>query len=240
LFTFSGAFHAFEKLEPDTRDRFFMRQTVATRDIDMNWAALYAAIDTGRQLTNVKPVKMGNQLLWQLYSSPRQMGGRAAEASKKKDLMKSMEVPPPTTVYFNADLKQLLPNGEEVFARHIASTFSGHAASAITNTAVITKFEGEYGFVNKRLPVWKVSYASNDNERYYVETSTGKLGAHITDADLAEGYSFAILHKHHFMDWGGKVVRDISTMFWAAGVIAMSVVGLVLWWRSRNRKALEA
>ncbi|MCU0335392.1 MAG: hypothetical protein MUF62_10165, partial [Chitinophagaceae bacterium] len=134
LFTFSGAFHAFEKLEPDTRDRFFMRQTVATRDIDMNWAALYAAIDTGRQLTNVKPVKMGNQLLWQLYSSPRQMGGRAAEASKKKDLMKSMEVPPPTTVYFNADLKQLLPNGEEVFARHIASTFSGHAASAITNT----------------------------------------------------------------------------------------------------------
>lgn len=236
LFTFSGAFHAFEKLEPDTRDQFFMRQTVAASAIDINWAAISQSIDTSRQLTNVKPVKIGEQLFYQLYSNARNWRGKVAETAKKKDLMKSMEVPPPSMVYFDPVNQQLLPNGEECFARHMAATFSGQPLSAIEKTEVITKFEGEYGFVNKRLPVWKVSYASNGNERYYVETSSGKLGAHINDADLAEGYSFAILHKHHFMDWGGKAVRDASTMFWAAGVIAMSVVGLVLWWRSRSRK----
>jgi hypothetical protein len=42
------------------------------------------------------------------------------------------------------------------------------------------------------------------------------------------------LHKHHFMDFTGKVGRDISTMFWAMGQIAMVVVGLVLWRRRRK------
>jgi hypothetical protein len=68
-------------------------------------------------------------------------------------------------------------------------------------------------------------------ERYYVETSTGKCAAYITDKDLFEGYSFALLHKHHFMDWAGKSARDISTMIAAGLQVIMVMVGLFLFYR---------
>jgi hypothetical protein len=60
----------------------------------------------------------------------------------------------------------------------------------------------------------------------------------VQDKDMAEGYSFSLLHKHHFMDWGGKSVRDFSTMFWAAMQVAMVLVGLILYikWRKRNKQ----
>jgi hypothetical protein len=89
--------------------------------------------------------------------------------------------------------------------------------------------------VNKRLPVWKVGYAENSRERYYVETSSGRLAALVNDKDLYEGYSFALFHKHHFMDWGGKTVRDISTMFWAFMQVLMISVGLWFWMKVRRK-----
>jgi hypothetical protein len=85
------------------------------------------------------------------------------------------------------------------------------------------------GFVNKRLPVWKVVADGEQSERFYIETSTGTLAARVDDKDLPEGYSFSFLHKHHFMDFTGKVGRDLSTMFWAAMQIAMVVVGIFFW-----------
>ncbi len=69
-----------------------------------------------------------------------------------------------------------------------------------------------------------------------METSTGRLAAKVNDNDLVEGYSFSLLHKHHFMDFAGKTWRDFSTMFWAMAQIAMVVVGLVLYFKMKKRK----
>src|SRR5690606_15068772 len=57
----------------------------------------------------------------------------------------------------------------EQLARHYAQS-----AAAIDELAQVTRFEGEYGFINKRLPVWKVRFA-DDSTRWYVETATGAL-----------------------------------------------------------------
>ncbi|WP_315814724.1 hypothetical protein [Paraflavitalea speifideaquila] len=164
---------------------------------------------------------------------------KKAAPAAGRDLMKSMRVPPPNTLYVRMTDYTLLPSGEEKYARYLAARFSRHTEDKIVSTAVITKFEGEYGFVNKRLPVWKVGYAENSHERYYVETSTGKLAALVNDNDLAEGYSFALFHKHHFMDWGGKIVRDISTMFWALIQVLMVLVGGWFWMKKRKASRVD-
>ncbi|MES1249982.1 MAG: hypothetical protein ABUL46_04815, partial [Chitinophaga rupis] len=91
----------------------------------------------------------------------------------------------------------------------------------------------EYNFADKRLPVWKISF--NNNERSYVETSTGRLSKRVTDNSLLEEYSFAFLHKHEFMGWGGKTVKDISTMFWAMAQIVLVSIGLMLYVKYRRR-----
>jgi hypothetical protein len=36
------------------------------------------------------------------------------------------------------------------------------------------------------------------------------------------------------MDWGGKTVRDISTMFWVFMQIVLVSIGLILWFKRRT------
>ena len=101
----------------------------------------------------------------------------------------------------------------------------------------ITHFTNEYNFTDKRLPVWKVNYPFNHQERLYIETSTGVLAKNTDNVELAEGYSFALFHKHHYMDFGGKTTRDVSTMTGAALQIVMVVIGFVFYFKWRKRKA---
>lgn len=82
--------------------------------------------------------------------------------------------------------------------------------------------------------MWKVSYERDHHVRYYVETGSGKLASRVDDLAAAEGYSFSVFHKHHFMDWGGKKVRDASTMFWAFAQVVMVVIGLIFWLKRRR------
>ncbi|HMO61426.1 MAG TPA: PepSY domain-containing protein [Ferruginibacter sp.] len=234
MFTLSGAFHAFEKLTPDTRDDYFVQHEYPAADLQPDYPKLFTAA-AGKLITGISIVKIDSSNYWQVTLKPTGNKGAGKPQAPEADLMKNKTVPPPSRMYINCSDYVVLPDGEKKYAQELATNFSRHPASAILNTAVVTKFEGEYGFVNKRLPVWKVGYAENNNERWYVETSTGRLAAKVTDKDLWEGYSFAMLHKHHFMDWGGKETRDISTMFWAIAQVCMVTVGLVLWQRSRKK-----
>ena len=239
MFTASGAFHAAEKFFPNDISQKFVQNTFQNREGVFDFGKLQTAIGVDRPITNVQLVKMNGENYFQVFNKKaggdmkKPEGDKAAE--KGKDLMKSQTVPPPTTLYVKTSDYSVLPDGEKKYANYLATQISQHAENEIVKTEVITKFEGEYGFVNKRLPVWKVSFPTNNKERFYVETSTGKLAAHVNDMDLIEGYSFSFLHKHHFMDFAGKEARDFSTMFWAMGVIAMSVVGFILWLKMQKK-----
>lgn len=237
LFAFSGAFHAFEKLNTVNSDQYADNHFAAV-EATPDYQKLYVVVGTDKLITNVSLVKMEDGNYWQVFNKSSKPEMRKAAPAGGKDLMKGMSVAPPTTLYVSAKNYVLLPSGEEKYARYLASLFSGRTADKILSTTAITKFADEYGFVNKRLPVWKVGYAANSQERYYVETSTGKLATLVNDKDLAEGYSFALFHKHHFMDWGGKMVRDISTMFWALMQVMMVLVGLWFWMKTRKARRI--
>lgn len=232
MFAFSGAYHALDKLGNDSNHKEPLQQLINAQAMAFDLDSLQQKIKN--PITNIRVVQMRDQLYWQVFTkSPSGNNG------PRKDLMKDKTVPPPDATYINVKDGSTLPDGEKLYAQYLATQYSGHAQNDIVATTAITKFEGEYGFVNKLLPVWKVSYATNSNERYYVETSTGKLSVRINDEDLYEGYSFAMLHKHHFMDWAGKEVRDFSTMFWAAAQIAVVVIGFILWRRVRRRNNIK-
>ncbi|QEC41008.1 PepSY domain-containing protein [Pseudobacter ginsenosidimutans] len=210
MFTFSGGLHALEKLKTPDPIADNLSNEIPASAVTLNYSRLQAEIPFA--VCDLSITRIDSALYW-----------RAVTKNKKVE-------------YLHAAHYTILPNGEEQHALSLATTFSGHAARDVVKMERITKFAGEYGFVNKRLPVWKLSYASNNNERYYVETSTGKCAAQVTDKDLFEGYSFALLHKHHFMDWAGKSARDISTMIAAGLQVIMVLVGLFLFYRWIKRK----
>lgn len=208
MFTFSGGYHALSKLKKDDRNDYFVTNRFAAKDIDLDFGKLRAA--TRRPLCGVSLVRMGTERYWQVST--------------------------PSVSYVNVFDGALLPDGEGRYADWLATQFSGHPPTEIVATIPITKFDREYNFTDKRLPVYKVSYPSNSHERYYVETSTGSLSVRVNDWDLMESYSFALLHKHEFLGGIGKWAKDTSTMLWAAAQLFMVGLGLFLYFKWVRRR----
>lgn len=227
LWSFSGGYHAFTKFTTDKRDAYYVSNRFSS-NLNFDFSRLQSIVQ--EPISNINLVQMDNATWWRVTTLPahdqhtdhRSTGG-----------MKNTETPMPLVVFVPTGNFSVLPKGEEKYAAYLAGLFSNNAAATIQSVTPVTKFNDEYNFTDKRLPVWKVSYAGDHHERYYIETGTGKLSVRVDDTGLTEGYSFSLLHKHHFMDWGGKTARDISTLFWAAMQVVMIVVGLILWMRAR-------
>ncbi|MBV4356382.1 PepSY domain-containing protein [Pinibacter aurantiacus] len=228
LFTFSGWYHAFNKMTTTAVAQTANDASFAASELKLDLNAALQKLSSGETFTNIGLADIDGTIYWQLYAA------RDKKNNLQGDLMKDQKVAAPLVKFVSNNNYELAKDGEKLYAQHLANMYS-ESSSKIVATELVTKFTDEYGFINKRLPVWKVQYETGNHEKYYVETSTGALALKISDKDLAEGYSFALLHKHHFMDFGGKMVRDISTMFWAFMQIAMVVVGFVLYFKLRGK-----
>lgn len=117
-------------------------------------------------------------------------------------------------------------------ARELASRHSGLPLDAIGTPQLITRFEGEYGFLNKRLPVWRVPTQAAGHPRHYVELGTGALAARVDDFAAFEGYVFSVLHKWHVGDMP-KDLRDALSATFALGNVVVAVMGLAMFLRRR-------
>ena len=130
--------------------------------------------------------------------------------------------------YFNTltGIEQI--NGDEDYARSLSTYYHTHQDPdkfyGRVNVNQVKQFDNEYGFINKRLPVERVSYADGSN--WYIETTSSKLAAKVAGIDRAEGLSFIFLHKYFGMTWAGKDIRDIVSMLAALGVLVVSLFGL--------------
>jgi hypothetical protein len=226
--SFSGAWHALEKFRTDDRNAFYVSNQFPA-NINFDFARLQQVVK--KPVSNISLVKMDEETYWRVITMP---DNKPHTSHAPMQSMKGMVVPVPAVTFVHAGDYSVLPNGEEKYAAWLATQFSQLPANDIQSVTAVTKFNDEYNFTDKRLPVWKVSYANANADRYFVETATGKLSVRVNDSELREGYTFALLHKHHFMDWGGKMARDGSTMVWAFFQIVMITVGLMLWWRARR------
>jgi len=225
LWAFSGSYHALSRFREDVRDRYAMDTRLAAESAEFDIVRLQAACR--RPVTNVSMVVIDGERYWRVSLLPEKM-------AMHKDLMKEMKASLAPVVYARVRDYAVLADGDARYAAWMATRFSGYPAGEIKKVAPVTSFGDEYNFTDKRLPVWKVSYERDHHVRYYVETGSGKLASRVDDLAAAEGYSFSVFHKHHFMDWGGKKVRDASTMFWAFAQVVMVVIGLIFWLKRRR------
>ncbi|MEC7118409.1 MAG: hypothetical protein VXW65_00695, partial [Pseudomonadota bacterium] len=100
-----------------------------------------------------------------------------------------------------------LPDGVQQQAKNLARFYANLSTDQIGETQWVTRFSGEYGFINKRLPVLKVNTTQADGLRLYIEPSTGALAAQVTDWDAFEGTVFGYLHKWNMLPLP-KLLRD--------------------------------
>lgn len=227
-FAGSGAFHSYRKLRPDERLRFQHAPAIAAARLttDLTQLPLHWP-----QVQNVALAELNGQAYYQVTELPA-AAANATPATGASTGQPVEAVRPPQLTYYSAATGQALPDGNARYARLLANEFvqqaDGRPAPAIEQIELVDHFEGEYGFINKRLPVMKVAYRTPEKTTLYVEPTTGRLAARVENADRYEGLSFAFLHKYHAVGSLGKNVRDAITMLAAAGVLAVSLLGLWL------------
>ena len=234
-FTFSGAFHATRKLQPNQLPLVYEplikteELTVASLDLPVDWERLH----------NLSVVRKSKKDYFQAFYT-------------------MTDDAPAEAVYINAADSSVWENGNIEYAKFLGKKFLQVLGNSTTISAacceeagevsqsgvdenatilkaeIVPKFENrEYGFVFKRLPVVRLQYDTPDENALYVEPATSRLAAAINSTDRLEGYSFAIFHKYLLLDWAGKNVRDVTMMIAALGLLVVSVLGLLVFVKSR-------
>ncbi|MGH1334637.1 MAG: hypothetical protein ACRBFS_00810 [Aureispira sp.] len=211
-FTFSGGYHAFAKTQQE------QPQVVPPpmyRPADVVQLPVLKVKFADRPVGNVSLVKIEEetffQIQWLLQHEP--------------------------TGYFNAKDLQRISQGDEQYALAQSKLYTRLPDDLVVNTEPIVKFGGEYGFINKRLPVRKVTYRTPEKHTVYIETSTGAVAAVIQNSKRLEALSFLMLHKYHFLDTPlGKKGRDVVIVLVVLAIMGVHLLGVVLWWRHRKKQ----
>lgn len=119
-------------------------------------------------------------------------------------------------------------------AREVAQRNAQPSDGAVKSVELVTKFSQEYGFINKRLPVWRVQFDGVQSARLFVDPFTGVLAARVAERDFLEAAIFGNLHKWHFLDIN-KDVRDLLMSLFALGNACVGALGLWLLLGGRPR-----
>ncbi|WP_295686672.1 hypothetical protein [uncultured Nevskia sp.] len=134
-----------------------------------------------------------------------------------------------------------LDGGDEALARRIASGAFGKDLSEAP--VLIGSFDRDYGFANKRLPVWRATGPAN--QIWYFETRSGlvaaQLGGPYGELKQAQALLFNLLHKGHFLDPLGLTPnqRNLLMSTLAATIVLMALFGIAIRLRGR-RSSLTA
>lgn len=114
----------------------------------------------------------------------------------------------------------------------LAATYLRDLTKSIANSAApkrvqaVTQFTPEYGFVQKRLPVYEMQFAQDVS--VYVDPADAAVVTVVRPLDRIEGFSFAYLHKGHWFDFLGKTMRDTLLGLFALLVLITVVFGVSL------------
>jgi hypothetical protein len=139
-----------------------------------------------------------------------------------------------TAHYYNAQTGEKLPLNDGAIAVMVAEQALG---KRVFSTPTLTPtFTQEYGFANKRLPVWRLE---SPQGLVFVDSKHGVIAATVSPLDKAELWSFNMLHKWQFFD---KILgltpkqRDGIITVFAVLIISMTLVGYRLRWKRYKQR----
>ncbi|MGY0034591.1 hypothetical protein [Pedobacter sp. NJ-S-72] len=125
-----------------------------------------AAIDNGQVKLSVNQVLSKNGV--NLFRNFRLIGFRGKTFYQVKDRKNEIQ-------YFSAEDGVKLPDGDRLYAEYLSRYFLGDSTSKVVSITPVTTFTDEYKYINRLLPVWKVSFDRKDKMDVYVETSQSRL-----------------------------------------------------------------
>ena len=136
------------------------------------------------------------------------------------------DAPAPASVCLDARDGSPVPAAERSLAQQLGRYYANTHA-AVAELEAVDRFTEEYGFINKRLPVWKIRFADSASH-WYVETASGALALRAEPGTALESFVFGYFHKARFIGDAYKDWRDAALMVFALGNVAVALLGLWL------------
>jgi len=133
-----------------------------------------------------------------------------------------------TFLYFDTKTAKPLPNGDHKYAEYLARFFLADQKSSIKELKSVTEFTAQYKYVNRYLPVYKLSFDRPDGMQVYVETSSSKLATYNPYSRQAFIWVFDTFHNWAFIDWISNNSWRISIMILFLSIIAFSALSGIL------------
>ena len=133
-------------------------------------------------------------------------------------------------LYFNTFDAKKLENGDQKYAHWLSRFFLDDQKSNISTTELLTEFSSQYKYINRYLPVYKVSFNRPDAMEIYVETASSKLATFNPKSRQAFIWFFDTFHNWSFIDWISNNSIRIVVMFLFLSIIFFSAIsGIVIY-----------
>ena len=146
-------------------------------------------------------------------------------------------------VYLNTSDGKKLKNGDNKYAVWLSRYFLDDAKSAVEKQEVISQFNSEYKYVNRYLPVHKISFDKDDEMQVYVETTTDKLATFNPKSRQWFIWFFDTYHNWSFIDAISNNGVRIVLLLLLLTVIGLSAIsGMViygLFWKKFKKVRVE-
>ncbi len=242
LWLFSGLYHIWHKdkklefavavFNSDDLSRQAWQAAVAKPVQRISLAPLQRSGRSAKGVWLVQPISgsdMGNVMQGSMTAKSEHAEHQHKGAHAGKDKVPDMRLIDATTA------EKVQPFDQ---ARRLTAFYTGVSLQQLGQVSWVTSFGGEYGFINKRLPVLKVETLQADGLRLYIEPASGLIAVQVNNDDALEGFSFAYLHKWTWLPVP-KGVRD-TLMATTAGLVALLVLlGFSVWWQKRSRSEYQ-
>ena len=131
-------------------------------------------------------------------------------------------------LYFDASNAKKLENGDQKYAEWLARYFLDDEKSTVKKSEIVTKFTSQYKYVNRYLPVYKLSFDRPDTMEVYVETSSSKLATYNPTSRQWFIWFFDTFHNWSFVDAITNNSIRIITMFFLLSIIGFSALSGIL------------
>ena len=201
-FSASGGLHAFVKLRGDEAATTAHRATAYFSAGDLS-APLSRLIATEAAVTRIALVRLDGEPCYRIMRADGGVDYLSVKGERK-----------------------LGSDAEERYARQLADSSCKMGDARLVSITRIGQFTDEYGFIYKRLPVFKVQYDDGAHMRCYIDPTDGALAASFRDGlERFESWSFTRLHKWHFLNPLGTFWRDLLMIASALGNVAVAMLG---------------
>ncbi|TDO71538.1 PepSY-associated transmembrane protein [Flavobacterium chryseum] len=131
-------------------------------------------------------------------------------------------------IYFDTSNAKKLQNGDQKYAEWLSRYFLDDQKSAVKKSEVVTEFTSQYKYVNRYLPVYKLTFDREDAMQVYLETSSGKLATYNPTSRQAFIWFFDTFHNWSFIDAITNNSIRIITMIFLLSIIGFSALSGIL------------